>query len=278
MQPILFRVPGLGLPVFGFGLMLTLALFASMALAEWRARRVGLDPDQVSMLAIWVLIGGLIGARAFFIIEYWDRMKGFWEIFEIWNGGIVFYGCIIGGAVAFLLFRRRHPFPIRPMLDVIAPALAIGIAFGRIGCFLNGCCYGDLCHLPWAVTFPQGSPPWAHHVDLGLIPRASTRSLPIHPTQIYSAIDGLMLLMLLTAYYPLRRRDGEVMALLMVTYPVTRFLIERLRNDEPGMVFGLTISQAISVVVFIGGLAYWAYLRTLPRGRYADTLMATEAA
>ena len=270
MQQILFRVPGLNLPLYGFGLMLTIALFASMYLTEWRARREGLGDVKVDVLAIWVLIGGLIGARAFFVIEYRHQLKSLWQIFEIWNGGIVFYGSIIGGAVGFEVYRRLHPFPIRPMMDAIAPALALGIAFGRIGCFLNGCCYGDVCRLPWAVTFPQKSSPWYHQVDLGLIPTNALRSLPIHPTQLYSSLDGLILLLLLTAYYPLRRRDGEVMALMMVAYPVTRFLIERLRNDEPRMVFGLTISQAISVVVFAAGLAYWAYLRTLPKGRYAD--------
>jgi phosphatidylglycerol:prolipoprotein diacylglycerol transferase len=162
------------------------------------------------------------------------------------------------------------------MMDAIAPALAIGIAFGRVGCFLNGCCYGDLCHLPWAVTFPAESSPWHHQHDLGLIGAAAVRSLPVHPTQLYSALDGLILFLLLSAYYPFRRRDGEVMALMMVTYPVTRFLIERLRNDEPGMVFGLTVSQAISVVIFAAGLAYWAYLRTLPVGRYADKMGRVE--
>jgi phosphatidylglycerol---prolipoprotein diacylglyceryl transferase len=272
MQPILFRVPGLGLPVFGFGLMLTIALFASIWLAERRARREGLDPDQVSALAVWTLVGGLIGARAFFVIEYWDRFKSPWEILEIWNGGIVFYGCIIGGALAILLFRRLHPFPLRPMVDLIAPSLAVGAAFGRLGCFLNGCCYGDVCHLPWAVTFPRASSPWNHQATLGLISESASRSLPVHPTQIYSAIDGFLLLFLLSAYYPLRRRDGEVMALLMVTYPVTRFLIERLRSDEPGLILGLTVSQGISVALFTGGLVFWAYLSRLPRGRYADAV------
>jgi phosphatidylglycerol:prolipoprotein diacylglycerol transferase len=278
MQQILFRVPYLGVPVFGFGLMLTLALFASMALAEWRARKEGLDPELVSYLAIWLLIGGLIGARAFFVIEYWRSLKSVWDIFKIWEGGIVFYGCILGGAVGVLLFRRLHPFPLRPMLDVIAPALAVGMALGRVGCFLNGCCYGDVCALPWAVTFPRESSPWNHQVNVGLITESAGRSLPVHPTQLYSALDGLILLFLLTAFYPLRRRDGEVMALLMVTYPITRFFIERLRSDEPGMFFGLTVSQAISVVVFVLGLAYWAYLSRLPKGRYADTVSAAAVA
>ncbi len=278
MQQILFRVPGLNLPVFGFGLMLTIALFASMELASRRARREGLGDVQVDALAIWVLIAGLIGARLFFIVEYWRKFESFWQVFEIWNGGIVFYGCIVGGIVGFALYRRRHPFPLRPMMDVIAPALALGIALGRVGCFLNGCCYGDVCHLPWAMTFPRESSPWAHHINLGLITEAAPRSLPVHPTQLYSALDGLILLILLTAYYPLRRRDGEVMALMMMAYPVTRFLIEQLRNDEPGMVAGLTISQAISVVVFLAGVAYWAYLSRLPKGRYADSAPSLKAA
>ena len=96
-------------------------------------------------------------------------------------------------------------------------------------------------------------------------------SLPVHPTQLYSAIDGLVLLFLLSAYYPLRRRDGEVMALLMVTYPVTRFLIEYLRNDEGIFWFGLTISQNISVFLLLAGIVFWTWLwRSQPRRQRVD--------
>jgi phosphatidylglycerol:prolipoprotein diacylglycerol transferase len=105
---------------------------------------------------------------------------------------------------------------------------------------------------------------------LGLIPPEATHSLPLHPTQLYSAIDALVILVLLSAYYPLRRRDGEVMGLLMITYPITRFLIEYLRNDEGVFFGGLTISQNISIVLFLCGLAYWYWLSRLPRTRYAD--------
>jgi phosphatidylglycerol:prolipoprotein diacylglycerol transferase len=222
-------------------------------------------------MAIWILVAGLVGARLFFVVEYWRSFKSFWDVFRIWEGGIVLYGSVLGGAVGFFLFRKRHPFPLRPMVDVIAPSLALGIAIGRIGCFLNGCCYGDLCNLPWAVRFPQGSSPWRDQYLAGLIDRDSLRSLPIHPTQLYSTFDGLLIAVLLTCYYPLRKRDGEVMALLATTYPVTRFLIEQLRNDESGFVAGLTVSQAFSVLFFLGGLAYWVHLRRLPEGRYADT-------
>jgi phosphatidylglycerol:prolipoprotein diacylglycerol transferase len=103
-----------------------------------------------------------------------------------------------------------------------------------------------------------------------LISADALKSLPVHPTQLYSAFDALVLLVLLTAYYPLRRRDGEVMGLLMVTYPITRFLIEFLRNDEPAFFAGMTIAQNISVFLLFSGFAYWAWLSTLPKVRHAD--------
>jgi phosphatidylglycerol:prolipoprotein diacylglycerol transferase len=115
------------------------------------------------------------------------------------------------------------------------------------------------------VAFPHDSPPWREQVAAGLIPASSLWSLPVHPTQLYSAIDGFVLLFLLTAYYPLRRRDGAVMALLMVAYPVTRFLIEYLRNDEKVFFLGLTISQNISVLLLGAGLLFWFVLSRRPR-------------
>ncbi len=219
-------------------------------------------------MAFWVFVSGLIGARAFYCIQYWGRdIHNIWEALQYWRGGIVFYGSIVGGTIGFFVYRFFHPFPLRPYLDAVAPSIAIGTLFGRLGCFLNGCCFGDPCRLPWAIAFPAKSPPWDHQVLLGMIDPHSTASLPIHPTQLYSALDGLVILLLLMAYYPLRRRDGEVMGLLMLTYPITRFLIEFLRNDEPAFFAGLTISQNISVLLMMGGILYWAWIYSMDRGR-----------
>jgi phosphatidylglycerol:prolipoprotein diacylglycerol transferase len=271
MRQVLFEIPGLHVKIFGYGLMLFFAFLASMNLAAWRARREKLDPEVIFDLALWVFLGGLIGARLFYVWQYWGtRVRTFAEIFKIWEGGIVLYGSILGGALAFFLYWRRRRFPLLPTLDTIAPALALGIALGRFGCFLNGCCYGDRCDLPWAVPFPAPSAPWFDQVKHGLIPQGAPWSLPVHPTQLYSTIDGLILALLLSAYYSLRKRDGEVMALLMVTYPFTRFLIEGLRNDEGAFFAGMTISQNISVLVLLGGIAFWAWLWNQPVGRYAD--------
>jgi phosphatidylglycerol---prolipoprotein diacylglyceryl transferase len=273
MRQVLFEIPGLGVKIFGYGLLLFFAFVGSMNIAARRARREKIDPEIVYDMALYVFLGGLIGARMFYVVQYWQiRVFSFWEIFEIWKGGIVFYGSILGGTIAFLLYRLVRPFPILPMIDVIAPAVAFGIAIGRVGCFLNGCCYGDPCNLPWAVSFPKHSPPWESEVTRNLISPSAEHTLPLHPTQLYSAIDGLIIMMLLLAYFPIRRRDGEVMGLLMLTYPITRFLIEHLRNDEGIFAAGMTISQLISIGIFAFGVVYWVVISRRPVGRYADTV------
>lgn len=279
MKQVFFTLPvGGGLKIYGYGVMLAIAFFAAGGLASWRARREKLDPLLLEDLAFWMILGGLIGARAIFVWEYWRAKPwSFWSIFKIWEGGIVFYGSVLGGLATFLLYRLVRPFPVRPVLDVIAPSLALGIAIGRIGCFLNGCCYGDRCDLAWGVSFPKGSLPYHDQLDNGLIDSTRAWSLPVHPTQIYSAIDGFLLLGLLSAFFPHRRRDGEVMALLMVAYPVSRFLIERLRNDEGVFAFGMTISQNISVFLLIAGLINWFVLSYWPKERYADKAAAVES-
>jgi len=266
MRQILFTIPIFGgIKVFGYGTMLFLAFLGSMNLAAWRSRREKFDPEVIYDLSLWVFIGGLVGARLFYVIQYWgDKVRSVGDIFRIWEGGIVLYGSIMGGTATFFLYRALRPFPLRPYLDIVAPSLALGVALGRLGCFLNGCCYGDRCDLPWTVSFPRFSPPWSDQVADGLLTRDALWSLRVHPTQLYSVVDGLVLLLLLSAYYPLRRRDGEVMALLMVTYPITRFLIEYLRNDEGVFFLGLTISQTISVLLFLAGLLYWYVLSRSP--------------
>ena len=272
MRQVLFRIPGLGVPIYGFGLMVVVAFYAAMTLAVWRARREKLNADVIYDLGLAMLVGGLVGARLFFVAEYWgEKVLSVAEVFRIWEGGIVLYGSGIGAAVAFVLYRMFRPFPVLATLDALAPSIALGVAIGRLGCFLNGCCYGDFCDVPWlGVRFPKNAPAWVAERAQGLIARDAPWSLPIHPTQLYSAFDGFVLFLLLTTYYPVRRRDGSVIALLLLTYPVTRFLIEELRNDEGAFVLGLTISQAFSVLLFLGAVVLRATLAASPPYRLAD--------
>ncbi len=269
MKQILFQIPGIGFPVYGFGLLVVAAFYTALALAVRRARREGLDPDSLYDLALWMLLGGVLGARLFYVVEYWGvRIHSLADVVKIWEGGVVFYGGLVGGFAGFFLARRFRPFPVLATLDVLAPSVAIGSGIGRIGCFLNGCCFGDVCPFPaLSVRFPKGSPPWNAEQARGLIDTDALTSLALHPTQIYAALDGLLLFFLLGAFYPVRRRDGEVFALLMVCYPISRFVIERLRDDESALYAGMTVSQLVSVGLLALGLAFWGYLRTRPPGR-----------
>jgi phosphatidylglycerol:prolipoprotein diacylglycerol transferase len=280
MRQVLFTIPIFGgVKVFGYGAMLVVAFISSTWLAFWRARRERLDPEVISDMSFWVFLFGLIGARVFYCVEYWGNdIKTLWDVAQYWKGGVVYYGGIIGGVAAFFFYWRLRPFPLRPYMDVLAPSIAVGTLFGRLGCFLNGCCFGDMCRLPWGVSFPMYSPPWVQHRELGMISPTAPFSLPVHPTQLYSAIDGFVLFVLLTAYFPLKRRDGEVLGLLMLTYPISRFVIEYLRNDEGVFFLGMTISQTISVALMLGAGLYWAWLATKPKTLYRDQVDAGDRA
>jgi phosphatidylglycerol:prolipoprotein diacylglycerol transferase len=266
MMQVLFRVPGLNVPVHGFGVMVALAYALGLLTAVRRARREGLDTLVIQDLGAAGIIGGLAGARLFYVAEYWgETIHSVREALRVWEGGLVFYGGVIGATAAFFLLRLFRRFPVLATLDAVAPSLALGVAVGRLGCFLNGCCYGDFCSSPWlGVRFPKGSPPWLAERAQGLLPPDAPWSLPLHPTQLYSAADGLLLFAVLTLFYPLRRRDGEVVGLLMLTYPVSRFLIERLRNDETPVLGWMTVAQVVSLLLLLFGLLFWSRLAGRP--------------
>ena len=191
MRQVLFTIPIFGgVKVFGYGAMLVLAFISSTWLACWRARRERLDPEVIGDMSFWVFLFGLVGARLFYCIEYWgEDIKSLWDVVQYWKGGVVYYGGIVGGVAAFFFYWRLRPFPLRPYMDVLAPSIAVGTLFGRLGCFLNGCCFGDVCRLPWAVSFPDvftslgpAPRPWARSARVPCIrcrfipPRSTRRS------------------------------------------------------------------------------------------------------
>ncbi len=257
MRPILFTLPGSGLGVHSYGVMIFVACSAALAMAVWRARREKVDPNAVYELATWLFLGGVIGARAFYFVQHPEALHHPSDFFRTWQGGNVFYGCILGGVTGSILYWFRRPFPFWRMADAVAPGVAIGAALGRIGCFLNGCCHGAPCDLPWAVRFPGGSHAWARQVNDGLISPEAVMSLPVHPTQLYSMVAGLLVLGILLIYARRERNPGQVIAVLMIAYSVTRWPIESLRSDERAVFAGMTWSQNISVGLIAGGLVLW---------------------
>src|SRR5262245_36711609 len=144
MQQVLFEIPGLGLPVYGYGAMLFVAFVATTVLATVLARREGIRPENVQDMAIWIFIGGIVGARVTYMIQYGRPVS---ECFKVWVGGLVFYGSALGGVVgyfvAYFLILRRYNVSSWRVADVVAPCAALGLCLGRVGCLLNGCCYGN---------------------------------------------------------------------------------------------------------------------------------------
>ena len=210
----------------------------------------------------------------FYLIQYREKVFEYSETLgdylqaavRLPDGGMVLYGGVLVVLIAYFLFCRTRK--LSPLLvgDVIMPSFFIGLAFGRIGCLLNGCCYGDRCELPWRIRFPLGSVPDMALVERGFVGAAESVSLYLHPSQLYSSFNALMLAFLTHSYFRYRHKDGAVLALTLLTYPVTRFVIEFLRGDELGKFnTALTISQWVSLGMFFFGLVFLSWLIKRPK-------------
>ncbi len=181
-----------GLPIRGFGLMFLLATVAGVALATRRARQMGIDPEEILGLAFGMIIAGLVGARIYYVVQYWDQFSNapnftskLLAVVNTTQGGIVVYGALIGSLLAAVLTCWHRRLPLLAIADIIMPAMLIGLSLGRIGCFMNGCCYGGVCDWPIAVQFPDRpaysgydfTPPYDHQLSTGKLIGLTTRSL-----------------------------------------------------------------------------------------------------
>jgi len=265
---------GQGVPIRGYGCMLLLAAAAGTWLSVVRGRSLGFDADTILSLGMEIFLWGIVGARLFYVIEYHDQFfrpgrslfATLRELLNVAGGGPVVFGSLPTAALAAWLFARRRGLPILALADCIAPGLLLGLAIGRVGCFLNGCCYGGPCDLPWAVRFPPDSPPWMDQAARGLLPPPAADgvrpwSLPVHPAQLYAAIDAAILAALAVACTPLARRTGAVFALVLTLHPISRLLLEAIRIDEPpALGTPLSISQLVSIVLLALAAALWWWL------------------
>ncbi|MEM7315654.1 MAG: prolipoprotein diacylglyceryl transferase family protein [Planctomycetota bacterium] len=348
----------LGLPIRGYGVAMFFSVTSGVWLALRGARRVGLHDDVIYSLAMWMFVLGFAGARLFYLIQKRDEMRAeSWveylgNAINITQGGLVVYGSLIGAMIAYAVFAYRHRLPHLVIGDILAPAMLFGLSIGRLGCLLNGCCYGGVCDHPWAVQFPINSPPYMDQMQSGLgqgiylglnadgeaevrsilpdSPAAiaglkagdviqsltsgnlgkgpvvaagaittDTRirlnsapntamsakledgrtvewqstmtpkhSFPIHPTQIYSSLNALLLFLVIMAIRPFQRRDGLLFAITMTAYPITRFMLEIVRTDEaPINSAGFTISQTVSFFIIAAAVGLWIMVYRQPAGR-----------
>lgn len=266
---------GAGVPIRGYGVMLLVAAAAGTWLSIVRGRRAGFDADTILALGTEIFLWGLVGARLFYVLEYRGQFFGphtslgesLARIVNIAAGGLVVFGSLPTAALAAWRFASRRGLSLPRLADCVAPGLLVGLAIGRVGCFLNGCCYGGPCDLPWAVQFPEGTAPAAE------FPGPHGGSLPLHPAQLYAAIDAALLAALAIAFTPLARRDGAVFALVLTLHPLSRILLEAIRVDEPPA-FGtpLSISQLVSLLLLgLAVVAWWWIVRQPPRNPGGST-------
>ncbi|MCL2742806.1 MAG: prolipoprotein diacylglyceryl transferase [Planctomycetaceae bacterium] len=182
---IVFVVPtvaegSLGFPIRGYGFFLLIAILSAVGLAIRLAKPKGVSAETVLSLGIWTVVSGILGARIFYVAEYYKDMAAYdpntgafslggtlWNIVNIPDGGLVVYGSIIGGLIGALIYMRLNKLPVFPLLDSMAPAAALGMCLGRIGCLMNGCCYGGITDVPWGIVFPEGSPAHLHQIEHG---------------------------------------------------------------------------------------------------------------
>ena len=345
-----------GLAVRGYGLMLLTAIVAGVSIVMSRCEKIGVTKDQITQLGFWMMLCGIAGARLFYVVQKSDQIfpngitfESLASIVNMTQGGLIVYGSLIFGTLAGFIFLTIHKLPVLRTADLIAPGMVLGLAIGRIGCLMNGCCYGGACSNDYpAVTFPAGSPPYMRQLETGdllgvsgtldlesedpfpvsveqvaegsfadqhgvvagdkirvnwiqsgdsdllrfakgdvgktkfdrnwptavlqtqagasiTVPISALpdRSVRTHPAQIYSAINALLLSMVLWYFWTLKHRDGQVFALMLILYPVGRFLMEFVRQDEAGLFgTGFTFSQLISFGVVVAGFILFALAKS----------------
>lgn len=347
---------GVGLRIYGYGLMLVFGFLCGIYLARWRARRLGESADAVTTLGLLALVAGVVGSRLAFVVEKWESQFA-WrdhplpEVLNITSGGLIYYGGAALAMVVIVGYLGLRRMPIRRYLDIVAPSLMIGLAFGRMGCLLNGCCYGGRCRadFPLAMRFPYASrpllkfgkagnifggaaatPAFLHHVAVPpegsghstaagapstrAVPEAAVpewlfrygpggepivktpaeltpdqarlaeglRSQPVQPAQPLGVVNALLIAGVLLAFSRLRSREGQVFALMLILYPITRFVLEVVRGDNLHDVLKLqlTHNQYTSMITIVVGLLMWLVLARLPASAgppYAERLAAAIA-
>jgi phosphatidylglycerol:prolipoprotein diacylglycerol transferase len=300
VRQILLRIPipgtEHGLTLYGYGAMMCLGFLLAILVAARRARRLGQPPDIIYNAALFCFFGGLIGSRLFYVIQYGEHFHSIWDLVKIWEGGLTFYGGFLMAVLATVGYLLVARLPILYWLDILAPSVALGEAFGRLGCFLNGCCYGGTCPPGWGFAWPAGTIPWEHYADLalatsGLGPAdmggAVTGALAtawhapvIFPTQLISFTNAMLLFLVLYAMFPFKRRHGQVLVMFVLLYGISRFLLECLRADEAdayllglptllsalgqngaaGRLPLLTISQNLAILMVAGSVTALALL------------------
>jgi len=238
MRIILFEV--FGIQIKSYGLMIAIGIIVAATLFINKGKKKGFNEDSLLNLIIFAIIGGMIGGKGLFIITELKNIIKDPSILLNFGYGFVIYGAIGGGALAMYLYCKKKKWSIIEMLDMTVPGLAVAQGFGRIGCFLAGCCYGAETTLPIGVKFPKGS--------------LAPAGIDVHPTQIYSSVFDFLLGFFLLYYSKKERKNGKAIGLYLIIYSIGRFLVEFLRDDQRGSIGIFSTSQFIAIFTLVLGI------------------------
>jgi len=270
MHQVLLSIGGLALHTYG--VLIALGFLIGIILAAREARRIGQSQDRMLDLCFWILVSGLVGARVLYIltnlgdyvttcregISSGSLREAAWRCsaaLHVWEGGLVFYGGFLGALVIVLWYVHRHHMPFLKNADVLAPSLAIGHFFGRLGCWAAGCCFGKVCTLSFGARFPIGSLAYDDLAVRGLIGPGAQVTPPLHPTQLYEAGGELLIFFALLLLRRRKRYDGQVLLGYLFFYPLLRSVVELFRGD------------AVRKFVFAAATPRLAALLGLPAGQ-----------
>lgn len=301
MYPRLLEI--FGEPVPAYFTMLIVGFGLATYLAQRQARRMGLDHNTMIDLGLFALIWGVIGGRVLHVIAdgyFWDyvhlctdpslvewkvtaarcaNIEGIWDATAevcrppgrdcfawaaFWRGGLAYYGGLIAAAIYCTYFLHKEKFPVLKGVDLGGMVIPLGLFFGRMGCFLGGCCFGSRCDVDafGAVRFPAWSPASESQWKEGLLQWPNVESLPVHPAQLYEAIGCLAIsAFCMFVVRPRKRFDGQVMLVFLGLYAVLRFGLEYIRADDRGSALGLSTSQLIGVAILAGVAVLWVKLK-----------------
>jgi phosphatidylglycerol---prolipoprotein diacylglyceryl transferase len=265
MFPVIFKIGNF--EITSFGLMMFLSFISGAWIMSKQLKRYGMNPELAWDILAWVAIGGILGAKLYYLALHWQDVAAdpLGELLS--RGGLVWYGGLIGGITAlYLQIRPRKNKPRLPMAtiyDSTAPALAIAYAVGRMGCFLVGDDYGVYTNSPIGIAFPKGSPP----STAGQLRLAGDQGVPaglpdnaivtVHPTQLYEIGLALVMFAILWRLGARKLKPGQLFAVFMMLYAVERFIIEFVRAKTDRWVMGLSTSQLASVGLMAVGIYFW---------------------
>lgn len=241
MRPILFETGPI--TIYSYGLMVALGFLVATGLAMRCAKREGIASGKILDVALFILITGIIGSRILYVILNWsDFSQTPLSIFFLNRGGLAIYGGFGLSVPLGIWFIRKKGLPLWKTADLLSPYIVLAQSMGRIGCFLNGCCYGKPTDLFLGVKFP-------------------TQTLRVHPTQIYSSLGLFLMFLTLKYFYRKRSFDGEIFLHFLLLYSLFRFFMEMLRGDSSVFIFGFTLFQCISISLFVVSIIFYVIMK-----------------